>query len=198
MKLGKLTPLRRQHGRIEELSDEALLAACAIGDTAAMGALIDRFQRPVYRFVARLLGSDGADRDDLVQSTFLEVSRSAASFRQGSAVRVWIFGIAANLTRNQIRSIVRRRRMQTTLASVPERLATRPDDEVERRELLAHLAAALTTLPHDLREAFVLCDLEEVPAREAAITLGVREGTIWRRVHDARKALRAAIERGAT
>ncbi len=196
MTTGKLTPLRRQQGRTEDLSDDALIAACAIGDSAAMGALIDRFHRPVYRFVARLLGSDGGERDDLVQATFLEVSRGAASFRKGSTVQVWIFGIAANLTRNAIRSIVRRRRMQTALASVPERTSARPDDDVQRRELLARLSTALSTLPHHLREAFVLCDLEEVPARDAALTLGVREGTIWRRVHEARKALRAAIERG--
>lgn len=196
MKLGRLTPLRRISGHADEFSDEALVGACAMGDSAALGALIDRFQTPVYRFIARLLGSDGAERDDLVQTTFIEVARSAPSYRQGSSVRVWIFGIAANITRNQIRGLVRRRRMLTALATVPEGRAARPDDEMARRELMERLAVALSELAHPLREAFVLCDLEELSAREASAILGVREGTVWRRVHDARKALRAALEGG--
>ncbi len=196
MRLGRLAPMRRISGATSDLSDAALVAACALGDSVAMGALIDRFQRPLYSFVARLLGSDGEDRADLVQATFAEVARCAHTYRQDSSVRVWIFGIAANLTRNHIRALVRCRRMQTALVSIPAAMPSRPDDEAQRRELMARLRVALTKLPHDLREAFVLCDLEELSAREAAAVVGVREGTIWRRVHEARKALRRALEGG--
>ena len=86
--------------------------------------------------------------------------------------------------------------METALASLPSNQSIRPDDEVERKQLLAQLRAALAQLPHELREAFVLCDLEQVSGRDAAISLGVREGTVWRRVHEARKALRAALDGG--
>jgi RNA polymerase sigma-70 factor (ECF subfamily) len=196
MKRGRLAPIRRVSGTVEELSDAALVAACALGESAALGALIDRFQRPLHRFVARLLGSDGEDRADLVQATFVQVAQSAKSYRQASSVRVWIFGIAANLTRNHIRALVRTRRMQAALISLPAVRPARPDDEAQRREMMTRLRSALAELPHDLREAFVLCDLEELSAREAAAAIGVREGTIWRRVHEARKALRTAIEGG--
>ena len=57
-------------------------------------------------------------------------------------------------------------------------------------EMMERLSAALDALPHDLRVAFVLCDVEEVPGVEAARALGVRQGTMWRRLHDARKRLR--------
>ncbi len=190
---GRLIPLRRADGRTEELSDEALVASSALGDTAALSALIDRFQQPVYRFVSRLLGSDGSDRADLVQATFVEVAHCAHRYRHESSAQTWIFGIAANLTRNQIRLLARRRRMERSLASVPARRASRPDDEAQRNELIGRLRAALVELPHPLREAFVLCDLENLPARDAATVIGVREGTVWRRLHDARRALRAAI-----
>ena len=192
-RLGKLRPLRRIEGSTVELSDEALVAACATGDSAALGALIDRFQEPVYRFVARLLGSDGSDRDDLVQQTFVEIARSSARFRRRSTVRVWIFGIAANLTRNQIRSIVRQRKLETQLAAVPPLASSRPDVELERHQLVGKLRIALAELPHPLREALVLCEIEEMTAAEAADVLGTREGTVWRRVHEARRALQAAL-----
>ena len=73
----------------------------------------------------------------------------------------------------------------------------RPDEQAERRELLARVAEALAALPHDLQVAFVLCDLEQVPGVEVARALGVPEGTIWRRLHVARKAVRASVEGNA-
>jgi RNA polymerase sigma-70 factor, ECF subfamily len=193
---GRLYPLRRIEGRTDELSDEALVAAAATGDAAAVGALVDRFQQPVYRFVARLLGSDSSDRDDIVQQTFIELMRAASRFREGSTVRVWIFGIAANISRNQIRTIVRRRRLEAGLASIPAPPSVAPDAPLERRELLAKLQAGLEELPHALREAFVMCDLEEISGRDAANALGVRQGTVWRRVHEARRALRLFVNGG--
>jgi RNA polymerase sigma-70 factor (ECF subfamily) len=193
MKVGKLLPLRRIDATAEEFSDAALIASCALGDSAAMGALIDRFHRPLYRFVSRLIGSSDSARDDLVQATFAEVAMCAGRFRGTSSVKVWMFGIAANQARNHIRSAVRRRRMELAVAEAPQRRVTQPDREVEQREIMAKLAIAIEELPDHLREAFVLCDLEEVPCREAAAALGVREGTIWRRVHDARQALRESL-----
>ena len=58
---------------------------------------------------------------------------------------------------------------------------------------MQRLLVALDDLPHDLREAFVMCDLEEVAGVDVARALGVREGTLWRRLHEARRALRCAL-----
>jgi RNA polymerase sigma-70 factor (ECF subfamily) len=56
-------------------------------------------------------------------------------------------------------------------------------------------AAALAKLPFDLRAAFVLCDLEEMSGADAAAALDVRPGTLGRRLFEARRALRAAVEK---
>jgi RNA polymerase sigma-70 factor (ECF subfamily) len=63
---------------------------------------------------------------------------------------------------------------------------------------MARLKAAMEGLPHDLREVFVMCDLEEIRGVDAARVLDIREGTLWRRLHEARKALREALEGGAS
>ncbi len=60
----------------------------------------------------------------------------------------------------------------------------------QQRQLLA---AAIDTLTPALREAYVLCVIEEMPGKEAAAALGVREASVWRRLTDAREALRIAI-----
>jgi RNA polymerase sigma-70 factor, ECF subfamily len=191
---GKLIPLRRLEGSPAEMSDEALVAACAVGENAALGALFDRYQGAVYRFLARLSGTDERDLDDLVQATFLEVYRASGQFAGRAQVKTWILGIAANVARHHVRSEVRRKAMVSAYAERPQHAAARPDQTAEQRELMARLRAALEELPHDLRVAFVMCDLEEIKGVDAARVLDIREGTLWRRLHEARKALRAALE----
>ena len=175
------------------MSDEALLAACATGDAAALGALFDRFHDAVYRFAARLATTDELARDDLVQATFLEVTRSAHAFRGTSSVKTWILGVAANLARHAVRSEQRRRVHQ---AHYLERLGSAPrpiGDQIDRRKLFARIAEALAALPRDQQVAFLLCDLEQLPGAEVARVLEIPEGTLWRRLHTARKSMRAAL-----
>lgn len=192
-----MVPLRRLDERraaLSDISDEALLAACGVGDTAALGALFDRHHEAVYRLISRLLHTEPAEIDDLVQTTFLEAWRSAERYSGSGAVRSYLYGIAANTVRHYVRGAKRRR---VALADVPPPAsAGAPDDAAMRAQQVSLLAAALDELPHDLRTAYVLCDLEDLPGVEAARVLGIRAGTLWRRLHDARRALRDAIESG--
>lgn len=177
-----------------DLSDEALVAACGVGETAALAALFDRYRGHVRRFIARLGGSDARDLDDLVQTTFLETFRAARKFRGSSSVKSWIFGIAVNVVRQHARGERRRKDAMQRLVSVPPATVRSADESTLGRQQLEQLARALKELPHEQRVAFVMCDLEEIPGIEAAKTLGVRAGTLWRRLHEARVALRAAVK----
>jgi RNA polymerase sigma-70 factor (ECF subfamily) len=194
---GTLVPLRRLEERraaMSEISDEALLAACAVGDSAALGALFDRHHEAVYRLISRLLRGEPDAIDDLVQTTFLEAWRSAGRYDGRGQVRSFLFGIAANTVRHHIRSAKRRR--DAFADYEPPAARDAPDDVASRAQQVSRLAAALDRLPHDLRAAYVLCDLEDVSGVEAARMLDVRAGTLWRRLHEARRALREAIEGG--
>lgn len=191
----KLVPLRRVSGDITEMSDEALLAACGTGDAPALGALFDRFHLAVYRFASRLAMTDDLARDDLVQATFLEVQRAAPSFRGTSSVKTWILGIAANIARHTLRAERRRRVHQAKFLERVDAAAEPLDAQLERRKLLARIAEALSRLPRDQQIAFILCDLEQLPGVEVARVLDIPEGTLWRRLHTARKGMRQAIER---
>jgi RNA polymerase sigma-70 factor (ECF subfamily) len=93
--------------------------------------------------------------------------------------------------RTYARGEIRRKAAMAAAAVVPR---PGPGAEVaERRVLVERLAEAVTELPHDLREAFVLVDVEEWKGLEAAAALGIPEGTLWRRLHDARGRLRLAL-----
>jgi RNA polymerase sigma-70 factor (ECF subfamily) len=182
---GKLIRLHPE-ARVEDLTDEGLVAACATGDRAARSLLFERYVDAVYRFVRRMRGSDPDSVDDLVQVTFLGAYQAAAKFR-GGHVRGWLFGIASNQVKLYARTEIRRKRALAAVADLPP--VTRTADPM----LAAKLPDAIAALPHDLRAALVLIDLEGEKGTDAAAALGVPAGTLWRRVFEARQALRAAI-----
>jgi RNA polymerase sigma-70 factor (ECF subfamily) len=192
---GKLLPLRRPADE-PAISDAALVAACATGDGAALGALFERYQRQVERFVARLSWCNVTELADLVQNTFVEVQRAARGFQGKASVRTWIFSIAVNVARRHTRGEYRRRTMLADARLRSPRAGAGVDDQVAHRQQLRSIERALAELRPELREAFVLCDLEDVRGAEAARALGIREGTLWWRLHEARKRLRAASEGG--
>ncbi len=172
---------------VEEVSDEGLVAACAIADRAARSLLFERHVQSVHRFINRMRGSDHDAVDDLVQQTFLSAFQCAANFRGGN-VRGWLYGIAANLVRNYARKEIRRKTALRVVAEVAPS-SRGPGDPAT----LARLPSAIEGLPHDLRAALVLVDLEGQKGNDAAAALGVPVGTLWRRVFHARKALREAL-----
>jgi RNA polymerase sigma-70 factor (ECF subfamily) len=192
---GKILPLRRLSGAAGELTDEALIAACAVHDGAALGALFDRYNGALYRFTSRLLGTTSVvDVEDVVSATFLEACRSARAYRGGSSVRTWLFGIAVNVARHQVRGDLRRRVFLRDYQRLPvANDIDKPDEAAARRQLLLKVEAALPALPQDLRVAFLMCDVEEISCSAAARALGLRQGTVWKRVRRAREILGEAL-----
>jgi RNA polymerase sigma-70 factor (ECF subfamily) len=182
---GQLIRLHRE-ARVEDLTDEGLVAACATADRAARALLFERHVEGVHRFIGRLRGSDPDAVEDLVQATFMTAYQSAANFR-GGQVRSWLFGIAINLVRNYARGEIRRKQALRSAAEIP------PFRGAADPALVAYLPDAIAALPHDLRAALVLVDLEGQKGSDAAATLGIPDGTLWRRVFEARQALRAAL-----
>lgn len=195
---GKVLPFRGRTGAPEELSDDALVAAIGSGDPAALAALFDRHHQAVHRFLARLSGVDGTDADDLLQETFLGVFESARRFRGDAPVKMWLLGIASNVARRSVRTQVRQKSRAAVFLAALDSEAPSPAREVETNELMGRLRDALLDLPHDLRAAFLLCDVEGARGVDAARALGLREGTLYRRLHEARLALRAALDGGKT
>lgn len=191
MKLGQLISLRhaRSATSVEELSDDALAAACATGDRAAQSLLFERHADAVYRFIARMRSSDSDSVDDLVQATFIAAFKSADRFR-GPKLSSWLFGIAANVLRTYVRSEVARKRIATSFADEPL-----PEAHERKEADVIAVRRALAALPAKLREVLVLVDLEGARGHEAAAALEISEAKLWRRVAKARAELRAILMR---
>lgn len=194
MRPGKLLAFSAGGVPAAERTIEELLAACARGEQSALGLVFDRLSPGVYRFVARLVGAGEAELDDLVQLTFLEVWRSAAAFRGASSAQSWIFGIAANVCRHFFRSEGRRRKMKEQLAANGLALVPTPETSTAQKELLGRLEHALAELPEHLSIPFIMVYIEELPGTEVAKVLQIPDGTLWRRLHQARQQIRQHLQ----
>ncbi|HLK92032.1 MAG TPA: RNA polymerase sigma factor [Polyangia bacterium] len=179
--------------RTTSATDVELVAAVVRGEGEALGALFDRHHHGVYRFLTRLSGTDSGDLDDLVQNTFVRLVDAAPRFAGQASVRSWILAIASHVAHDHIRAEIRRRKHVRAGDLAPLAGPDRPDQRFEGREALARFQRALDGLSHELRVAYIMCELEDSSGRDAASALGIPEGTLWRRLHDARKALLGAM-----
>jgi RNA polymerase sigma factor (sigma-70 family) len=191
---GRLLSFRSRASRAS-VPDQDLLIAAARGDASALEELFRRHGDRVYRLLYRLRGIDSKDLEDLVQATFLEVQRSAYRFDNRASVGTWIFGIAMNVRRHHVRSETRRASFLEAAAPLMARAdERRPDEQFAHREYLQRLEVALAALPEHLRIVVTLCDVEGLKGKDVARILRVPEGTVWRRLHEARLRLRGMVE----
>lgn len=184
--------VRVSHVRV---SDEDLIAAISNGDLQALGALFDRHEPEVRRYVGRL-GIRPSDADDVVQATFLEVLSAAPRFDPTRSARSWLMGVATMMARRHRQSVTRAlARIATWMsrsigaeASPPTPAEVFALDETTRR-----LMRALDAMSPKKREVFALVVLEELSGEEVARALGIPVNTVWTRLHHARLELRAAL-----
>jgi RNA polymerase sigma-70 factor (ECF subfamily) len=191
---GRLLSFRSRASRAS-VPDQDLLIAAARGDASALEELFRRHGDRVYRLLYRLRGIDSKDLEDLVQATFLEVQRSAYRFDNRASVGTLIFGIAMNVRRHHVRSETRRNSFLEAAAPLMTRTDDRrPDEQFAHKEYLQRLEVALAALPEHLRTVVTLCDVEGLKGKEVARILHLPEGTVWRRLHQARLRLREIVE----
>lgn len=172
------------------LRDRDRLLAIAAGDRLTAAAVYDEHLPRVHAAIVRVLGSAGDDQADLVQRVFVELVRSAASFRGECSLATWISRIAANVSLNALRGRRRRRALFST-EEAPDTVAPRgPDPDAARL-----VRAALTQISPDKAEAVLLHDLLGHDLAEIAVMAGASPSAVQSRLVRGRKELRALIER---
>jgi RNA polymerase sigma-70 factor (ECF subfamily) len=167
---------------------------------ARLRAMMDDHFETVWRSLRRL-GVPEAGADDAAQQVFVVASRRLDEIETGGE-RGYLLGIALRVASDARRAISRRREVsiETELAVSSSTALTprQPDEALEQKRALAVLAALLDEMPDELREAFVLFELEELSAPEVARVLDVPVGTVASRVRRARERLRESLaKRGA-
>jgi RNA polymerase sigma-70 factor (ECF subfamily) len=167
-------------------TDDALVAAIARGDEAALRELMQRYERPLSSFLYRQTG--GRDVEDLYQETWWRVVRHSARFDPARRFATWLFQIAVNLCRDW-----HRRRPPEPHPVVDDVVAadTRP-----RAEAAADAAQLLAELPEAQREVIILRYYHDYSEAQTAEILGCPKGTVKSRMHTALAQLAARVREG--
>jgi RNA polymerase sigma-70 factor (ECF subfamily) len=173
-------------------SDPEIMRRLASGEIGALGELYDRYHEALRLFVARAT-SDAEDVEDLVHATFLAAAKAADRYDGRDSCRPWLVGIAVRLLRR------RRRAFGTLLGVLSSLRGARPTAADPRAALQAQndVERGLARLTEAKRVALLMAEVEGLSCPEIAAALGVPVGTVWTRLHAARREMREALEEGS-
>ncbi|RKY69183.1 MAG: RNA polymerase subunit sigma-24 [Candidatus Latescibacterota bacterium] len=180
-------------------SDAELFSEIAKGDTAAFNKIVSRYQARLLNFVYRFTGDRETARD-IVQETFLRIYRKRKEYRSTANFSTWIFTIAGNLAKSELRHRKRwhlipinKETDQDILAEIANQ-SLGPNHMAEKKAIERHIQQAIEALPPKYREAVILRDIEGLPYEEIAQIVGCPVGTVKSRVNRGRLQLQNKLE----
>lgn len=167
-------------------SDNSLAQAAANGDREAFSALLARHYDAVFRLGFRLTGSQ-AEAEDLTQDICAALPTKLRGYKANAKFTTWLYRVTVNAAHD-------RRRRFASHAKAAEgwgdwernRVAVNKDAQ----DGLDWLQQAMTSLPPDLRDTTALLMDDDMTQAQAALILGVSEGTIAWRMSEVKKHLR--------
>jgi RNA polymerase sigma-70 factor (ECF subfamily) len=186
-------------------SDEDLLRAYQKGKVDAFRTLVQRHEKPLYRFCLRSLGNP-EHAADATQEVFLRIVKHAPRWEQRAKFTTWMYTIARNFCVDEARK-GRFRRTDSLNEKVGyddeggeeklDRVADESPDstrQVDGKKMRAVLDAALEELPEEQREVFCLREYGGLSFKEIAESVGAGENTVKSRMRYALQALRKSLK----
>lgn len=180
--------------------DLPLIEDLRSGGDLALNELMQRHREPLFHFAFRYLRDESAARD-AVQETFVRAYFNARTFKPQSSVKTWLYTITANLCRDRLRKLSKRRHdislddpnavSAAGAARTDER--ANPAEQSARADDFKRLQRAIDQLPHRLKLPLILCVLEGSSHKDAAEIVGTTPKTIELRIYHAKAKLRELL-----
>jgi RNA polymerase sigma-70 factor (ECF subfamily) len=199
----RIAPKFRALADLRVLEDTALVNAYLEGETRSFDVLVERYQTRLLNFVYRIVG-DRERAEDLVQEVFVRVYRHLGRFDRSKKFSTWIYTIASNLAKNELRN--RSRNPLVLFTSMTkgwedeerplefEDPTSRPDDLFRKRHVREMVESSVAQLPTHHREVFVLREIEGRSYEEIAEITHCNLGTVKSRLNRARNSFAEIIE----
>src|SRR5580698_7173552 len=172
--------------------DQSDVERVLAGDISAFEGIVHRWQAPLVNLAYRFCHDRGR-AEEMAQEAFLRAYRALSQWRKYAVFSSWLFALATNLYRSELRRIPAR---TVSLDEVAEPADARASDgglEDEDRDLAVR--RAVLALPAKYREALTLFYFHEMDVGSAAASLGLPEGTVKARLSRGREMLRSKLPR---
>jgi len=168
--------------------ENELLKLAKKGNEAAFLEIYQRHQGPVFRFALHMSGQVET-AEEIVQEVFLALLSPNSFDSTSGSLQGYLIGAARNMLRSRMRHAWR------FTEAEPATLGGELLDALSKEQELQDLHSAILSLPPNYREVVALCDLEGMDYAQAASHLGCPLGTVRSRLHRARAALSAKMQK---
>ncbi len=168
--------------------DNRLVELCLNGDRLAFGALVEKYQRPIYTLALKMV-RNAAVAEDISQAAFLKAFENLPSFDPTRKFFSWLYRIAMNEALNHLK-------VQQRFQEIPEETVDEKADgsaQVQNDESTVAIQQALMTLKPEYRSVIVLSHFEDLSYEEIAEVLHIPVRTVKSRLFSARQLLRRIL-----
>ncbi len=177
---------------MDKLNDRDLFKKVADNDEQAFTVFVNRYKNRLFNFVFRIIPEKEMS-EDILQETFLRVYNQRKNYSPDYALSTWVYTIALNLVRSELRKRKLRRYMSLDFLKEETDIELPDNTNPEPGMLKPLIDKAIKSLPGDYRLAFVLCDIDRLPYNEIAEIMRVPVGTVKSRINRARSMLREKL-----
>ncbi|MGA2335345.1 MAG: sigma-70 family RNA polymerase sigma factor [Terriglobales bacterium] len=170
--------------------DQADVERVLAGDISAFEGIVRRWQGPLINLAYRFCRDRGR-AEEMAQEAFLRAYRALAQWRKDAVFSTWLFALATNLYRSELRRIPALTVSLDDIAEPPDARASDGGLEDQDRDLAVRRAVG--ALPAKYREALILFYFHDMDITTAARSLGLPEGTVKARLFRGREILRSKL-----
>jgi RNA polymerase sigma-70 factor, ECF subfamily len=168
-----------------ELTDKEYVERCCDGHPEDFGLLVDRYQKPLFSYLAARVGNFPL-AEEAAQESFVRAFMSIKKLRKPESFFSWLLGIAGRVAKEQFRAEVHRQR-ESEIAEVLTTSTAEPSEDYPLEE-------AMTVLPESHRQVILLRYYEGLSCQEIATRLAMPLGTVTKTLSRAYLLLRQELQ----
>jgi len=186
---------------MSKTTDAELVERVQRGDKRAFDLLVSKYQSKIFSIISRFI-SDHAEVNDVAQDTFIKAYRALPNFRGESLFYTWIYRIAVNTAKNYLTARGRRPPASDIDSQDAENYGVTtalsenasPEKLMMRDQLKKVIFDTIDDLPHDLKKAITLREMDGLSYEEIAESMDCPVGTVRSRIFRAREAIDEKIK----